>query len=971
MPIRLLREIAWVVEPLVLGLAAIAAIAAFGAEPADGPLAPDAALGSFRVEPGLRLEQVAAEPLVESPCALAFDEKGRLFVAENRGYPTGPRPGEPPAGRIAELLDRDGDGRYDARVDFAAELTFPNGLFPWNGGWVVTCSPDVLFLADRDGDGRADERRVLYTGFDTKGSTQLRVSHPTLGLDNWCYLTSGLTGGKVIAPDAPQRPPVEVKRTDLRFRLHGGELEAADGGAQFGQSFDDFGRRFICYNRVQVQHVVLPSRWLRRNPHLAFSDTVENCPEMLPEPLKGHGTAARIFPISSNVTTADSHAGTFTAACAVTLYRGQSLPAEFRGGAFSCDPTGNLVHFDRLEPRGATFAARRVRDGAEVLASSDNWFRPVFLASGPDGALYVCDMYRRTIEHPDYLPVEIRKRTDFDAGKNRGRIYRLTGERWTARAVTLADASTDQLCDTLRDPDAWWRTTAQRLLLARRDPAAPARLRSLLGDASPWAAAHALWLLESFDALTADDLQHAARHGTPGVREQALLLAEPRVANEPALAGIVLAAADDADPRVRFVAAAVLGQVPDERALAALARIVARDHADRWLRAVVLSSLAGRESAFLDTWLAGVPAEEKTADFGYELGRVLGAGQPDASWPGLLERLSTAPHLPFAQQAALLTGVADGLRARGVARAKLTITPAVFAQAATVLRDVSQPEPLRFGATRLLAYATNGEHVPDLLTLLAAPEAPALQAAAVRSLAASPDERVTASLLSREQFASFTPRVRDEVLAALTSNPQHLPGLLSAIEQGVVPTVAIDTLRRRQLSQHRDPAIRARAEKLFDLSAAGDRRQVYEDHKAVLQLTADPQRGRDVFKRTCASCHRLDREGHTVGPDLFGIRNQPKEAILLHILVPDHEITQGFGAYSVLLKDGRVLTGLIASETPTSLTLRQPLGKEERLLRTDIEELVSSRLSLMPQGLEKSINRQEFADLLAYLKGEG
>ena len=211
--------------------------------------------------------------------------------------------------------------------------------------------------------------------------------------------------------------------------------------------------------------------------------------------------------------------------------------------------------------------------------------------------------------------------------------------------------------------------------------------------------------------------------------------------------------------------------------------------------------------------------------------------------------------------------------------------------------------------------------------------------------------------------------MRDEVLSALVSQSHHLPGLLAALEDGRVPIGAIDALRRRQLTGSRDEGIRRRAQALFG-AVAGDRAKVFEEYKEVVAREADPAKGRAVFARECASCHRLDQEGFAVGPDLFGIRNQPKEAILLHILVPDHEITQGFAAYTVATKDGRVLTGLVASETPTSLTLRQPLGKEDVILRSDIDELAASTQSLMPQGLEKNIPRQEFADLLAYLKGE-
>src|SRR5881397_635763 len=169
----------------------------------DSPLTPEQALGSFRLEPGLRIELVAAEPLVVDPVALAFDERGRMYVVEDRGYPTGPGPGKPPAGIVALLEDTDGDGRFDKRTVFADGLTFPNGVMPWKGGVFVTCAPDLLYLKDTDGDGRADLRQVVFTGFSTSGSTQLRVSHPTLGLDNWVYLTSGLTGGKIISPEYP------------------------------------------------------------------------------------------------------------------------------------------------------------------------------------------------------------------------------------------------------------------------------------------------------------------------------------------------------------------------------------------------------------------------------------------------------------------------------------------------------------------------------------------------------------------------------------------------------------------------------------------------------------------------------------------------------------------------------------------------------------------------------------------------
>jgi putative heme-binding domain-containing protein len=273
-------------------------------------------------------------------------------------------------------------------------------------------------------------------------------------------------------------------------------------------------------------------------------------------------------------------------------------------------------------------------------------------------------------------------------------------------------------------------------------------------------------------------------------------------------------------------------------------------------------------------------------------------------------------------------------------------------------------------AIDLLAHSDFATAGQALLKLVDPKEPALLQAAALRGLSRMRDDLIAATLLEADRFAAYTPSLRDEVLSAMFTGPQHIPGLLTAIETGVVPRVAVDSLRKKQLTGHKDAAIRERAAKLFSLEAAGNRAKVYEEMKSLVSLPSHAGNGRLVFKKVCAACHRLDREGHPLGPDLFGIRNQPKEAILLHILIPEQEITPGFFAYVLTTKDGRVLTGLVTSETATSVTLKQPQGKEETVLRSDIEELAASKLSLMPQNLETQLKRQEFADLLAYLKGE-
>lgn len=982
----------------------------------NSPLTPEQALAAFRLEPGLRVELVAAEPTVVAPAALAFDEQGRIYVAENRGYPTGPGEGKPPAGIIALLQDKDRDGRYETRTVFADGLTFPNGVTPWEGGVLVTCAPDILYLKDTDGDGRADVRRVVLTGFDDKNTTQLRVSHPTLGIDNWVYLTSGFTGpSKVTSPDHPERKPVEV-RTDSRFRPDTGEFEAIGGRAQFGLTFDDFGHRFICMNRVHVQHVVLPSRYLRRNPYLAFSETVQNVPEsMVPEPLKGHGAAARIYPISQNVTTADSHAGTFTAACGVHVYRGAALPEEYRGNVFACDPTGNLVHRDRLVPAGPTFLARRVREGVEFLASTDNWFRPVNLTTGPDGALYICDMYRNTIEHPQYLPEEIRKRTDFESGQDRGRIYRVVDERQKPKRqkVELDRASIKRLCAELQNPNAWWRETAQRLLIERKDLSAVPFLKATTkkqkanSETLALARVHALRTLEGLQTLDEASIGQALEDEHAGVREHGIQLVETRLATASSAAEWLprlLALAHDPDARVRFQCALTLGELDDARTIPVLAQIALRDADQRWVRAAVLSSVGRRPDEFLRALLreandlrhphqdakgkgnrARLSSSEGLPELMAELGRILGAALPrERIVPLLGEITASTEGQDTSWQMAAVAGLGDGLRSRGLgtkdhsglmslssedsspAGRKLA---ALFQRSIGIATDTQQALPHRLAAVRLLGhsnFASAGEPLQALLD----PQQPAeLQYAAVRSLGQMPDPLVASTLLKRERWNTYTPRVREALLAALLTQQPQLPPLLAAIEAEDIPAWALTPAQRTQLTQHKEEPIRSRADALFKHLQSGDRMKVYEDYKSVLALKPNPQNGRAVFKQHCASCHRLDREGVPVGPDLFGIRNQPKEAILLHILVPEYEIMPGFAGYVIETKDGRTLSGLIASETATSVTLRRALGEEETILRANIAAMSATSLSLMPQEVEKNMSRQDLADLIAHLKG--
>jgi putative membrane-bound dehydrogenase-like protein len=980
-------------------------LTALGADiKSGGNLTPAQALASFQTEPNLTVELVAAEPMTASPCAMAWDERGRMFVAENRGYPLG-GPNGKAAGTIALLEDADGDGRMDRRTEFATGLTFPNGVMPWRGGLIVTCAPEILWFKDEDGDGKADTKRVLLTGFETNKSTQLRVNDPTLGPDGWVYLAGGLSGGKITCPEHPEHPVVDLSKGDLRFRPDTGEFELADGKSQFGLAFDDFGRRFACYNRVQVQHVVLPSRYAARNPHLVSPGVMQDCPELVSNLLLRGPGASRIYPISANITTADSHAGFYSAACAIHILRGDALPAEYLGCAFTCEPTGNLVRYDRLEPSGATFAAKRGSEGIEFLASSDNWFRPVFLADGPDGALYICDMYRKTIEHPEYLPQEIRRRVDFEIGKDMGRIWRVAAAKGKPsdsiaaggnNQILLTSAATKELIGALDLPNGWGRDTAFRLLVERHDQSAVPALKSAFAESRTAAGSVAkLRLLDILGGLDEETLVSALRSKEGGVRENAIQLAESRLAASKRLQALVINLADDPDARVRFRCALALGEAGfpkykddilpplehrNEPVLVnALVRIASRDPLDRWMRAAILSSASGNGEALLDALIRNPPNNDGGTALMSDLGKML-AANPPRLWvlDGLL-----STQIGFDRKAAFIASYADGLRDR---RPSELFSPlqsmsllrsgggdplaGLMQQAGQFAADPQQPLDRRLQAISLLAHASKEKATSVLLPLLDSRQPVELQVSAVRSLVQPHNAGAATNLLASVRWHKYTPAVREAVLSTLLGRAQYWPDLLAAFESGALPVNTLDSARREQVKKSKDDAIRRRAENLFAPATSGDRQKAFAEAKACLTLKPAPANGREIFRRLCANCHRFEQEGYAVGPDLFGIRNQPKETILLHIVIPESEIAPNFVSYTCETKDGRTVSGIIVADTPAGVTLRQSLGQETQVARANIISLVASPLSFMPQEMEKGMTKQELADLLAFLRGE-
>jgi putative membrane-bound dehydrogenase-like protein len=970
-------------------------------EAPKGPLSPREEQATFRLPKGFEIDLVAAEPDVIDPVAMAFDEEGRIFVAEMRGYPNGGvATGHITSGRIKMLEDRDGDGVYETSRVYAEGLRFPTGVLPWHGGLLVANAPDILYFEDTDGDGKADRQRVLYTGFNLANIQQI-VNSLQWGLDNWVYGVAGSDGGTIRSPEKPDMPPLTLRARGIRFHPETpGSLEATSGGGQYGLAADDWQHWFTATNSQHLRHIVLPDHYLRRNPALAVSAVTLDIPD--------HGAACKVHRISpfeawriERTTRRREGKGGFdprkfaatelvpggyiTSACSPVVYAADAFPEEYRGNVFVCDPANNLIHRDVLVENGATFVAKRAGDeqNCEFLASTDNWFRPVHLTLGPDGALYVLDFYREVIETPLSLPDDIKKKLNLES-RGRGRIWRIRVADQTKHRPSLRQATTQSLVEHINDGNLWWRLTAQRLLIERQDKSAVRWLRDYAHSSkSAPGRAHALWTLHGLKALTEEDIEQALKDPVPGVREQALRLAEERLSDSAKLRAAVSALAGDASPRVRFQLAFTLGASDSSETVSALARVARQDAGDRWTQTAVLSSIHGSGISLLETLIQDQEFIKGASAAGLQLlsrlAALVGASAGDADL-GRALRLLAADTKGFSPwRLAVLDGLGQGLQNSSRPLAQLWDKPPaslkesiagvrpLFEQAATTSRDAKQSQAERIAALRLLGrgpYALAASAAEDLLTPQTPPE---VQSALVRALSLHPQPEVADLLLA--SWNSYSPTVRREVVEALFARAERLPRLLDAIEQKKVLSNQLEPLRLEQLRKHANSDVRKRARRLLGEQASPERQKIVVAYRASLDLKTDAIRGKAVFKKNCTVCHRLENEGFEVGPDLLSaLRDKSAEQLLNDILDPSREVDSRYLNYQITTKKGQVFSGLIAADTASSVTLRRGEKAEDTILRDQIEEIQATGKSLMPEGLEMQLSKQEVADLIAYLQ---
>jgi putative membrane-bound dehydrogenase-like protein len=972
------------------------------------PLDAAESLKHMVVPVGFEVKLFAAEPqLGGKPICTNWDERGRLWVAVTLDYPNDRQPEGKGRDRIVVCEDTDGDGVADKFTVFADKLSIPTSLAFARGGVVVHQAPHTLFLKDTDGDGVADERRVLFSGWGT-GDTHAGPSNLRWGLDNFLYGMVGYAGFDGVVGGEK----VHFGQGFYRFRPDGSRLEflRSTNNNSWGVGFSEEGLLFgSTANGNPSMHLPIPNRYYEAVR--GWSSGV----------LPGIAGNAPLYPITDKVRQVDWH-GHFTAAAGHALYTARTYPREYwNRTAFVAEPTGHLVATFALQPSGGSFTSRNAWN---LLASDDEWTAPVMAEVGPDGNVWVIDWYNYIVQHNPTPPgYKTGKGAAYETDlrdKKHGRIYRIVYKNAPhVSPFSLAGAAPEKLLSTLKHDNMFWRLHAQRLLVERGNRDVVPALVKMAGDESVDAiglnagVVHALWTLHGLGALDGSEKSaavaaiRALRHDSAGVRRNAALVVPRNQGGTKALLCADLPA--DADPQVRLAAFLALAEMPPADVAAEEIAAALGDPAnlaDRWLRDALTSAAAAHDEAFTKRVAHG--QGEPPVALAAVVERVAehhARGIPAATVGSLVEAL---PGANEAMAAAIVAGLARGWPSGkpavlGPAAEKALVallpkmSPAARGQlltlaarwgskvldkyaaeiAAGFLSEANDPrasDDRRIAAAaRVIDFRKNDpDTAAKVLDLLTPQTSPELARGLLDAVGHSEAPAVGAAIV--EHLPALTPAVRPAALHVLLARADWTEALLGALEKGSVQLVELSLDQKQALAAHPSKAVAERARAL--LSRGGglpspDRDKVVKEWLPLTKKTGDAAAGKVVFKNQCAKCHTHSGEGAKIGPDLTGVAVHPKEHLLVDILDPSRSVEGNFRQYSLTTKSGRVLSGLLASETRTSVELLDAEGKKHAVLREDVDEFQASPKSLMPEGFEKQISAADLVNLLEFLTQRG
>lgn len=933
--------------------------------PDPGPLSPEASAKRVKLRDGFELELVAAEPLLEDPVAIDWDASGRMWVAEMIDYPSGLDGKGKPGGRIRILEDENGDGVYDKSTIFMEEINFPTGIMTWRNGCLITAAPEIFYAEDTNGDGKADLKKTLLSGF-MEGNQQLRVNGLQWGLDNWVYCASGSHHAGYGAETGITIELSKFKRAvgsrDIRFLPDSGGMFPESGPSQFGRNRDDWGNWFGEQNSFPLWHYVLSDRY--------FSTSEAYAP---PDPRRVLTSAnPKVYPAKAPQKRYHSfeQSGRFTSACSGMVYRDELLFArEEIQHAFTCEPFHSLVQHNLLKPDGVSFELARDPSEGEVdfFASTDDWCRPVMVRTGPDGALWIVDMYRYMIEHPDWLTEEGKNelRPYYRAGEGMGRIYRIFPKGSRPGAIpNLQKMSSAELVSQLESPNGWVRDKVQQLLLQRDDKTIRDLLLKVARESkNPLARLHALCTLDGRDEFDWPTLAAFIRDPHPIVRREVIRICETGKTKMGTIIEALTPLADDPDPRVRLQLACSLGTIQDSANLEPMTKLLLNSGDNAYLKAAVFASQSKfTVERFVEHCLTAKVHSDDLKVLLTIYRRLHDAERLNRT----LEKIASDQTLSASERARLVTIFVETLGDEADVSIKAVAEEFARAERLVAVADADLQE--RVAAVGILARSKPiSEKHWELLSMLLEPSnPPELHQAVISRLGSIADDHAAQILIS--DWGKSSPMARSAIAAQLLSRESWTLFLLTQVESGTIPMSEIDATWKQRCLTHANADIATKSKNIFGSTSSESRKNILAKYAASLEAPGDITRGAKVFEAKCSACHKLDSIGTEIGPNLLALSDKKKSTLLAAILDPSQAVEAKYLSYVVETGDGRSVAGIIVSESGNSLTLVPPDGKKVQILRSEIVDVKSSGKSLMPEGLESEISVEQMADLLSYLE---
>jgi len=955
------------------------------------PKSPIDSLRELKTHADLRVELVACEPQIADPVAIDFGPDGSVWVVQMSDYGHGIEEEFSPTGEVRVLKDDDGDGFYESSTVFVDKLRYPTDVKVWKDGALICDAPDIIFARDEDRDGRAETREVLFSGFETHNG-QARVNSLRWGLDSWIYGSGGLFGGSI---SNQQGDVVDVSGRDFRIKPDDGLIEPVTGRSQQGRTRDDFDNWFGCDNSNLIRHYPVVDHYTQRNPFVV--------PPLTSLSVPAGKDSGKLYPAGDLVLFRLSGApGRPTAACGIGIYRDHHLGHTYYNNSFTCEPVNQLVYRQVLQRQGATFRGHRAADeqNSEFLTSTDRWFRPVQARTGPDGGLWVVDMYRYVIEHPKWIPDETLAEVDVFAGQGKGRIYRVVpSEKAPRNQPILNHLDNQELAKAIDSDNGITRDLVHQMLLWRDARDASAILQSIAqASQNPAVRIQALAALDGLKLLSKETLILALTDSHPDVRRHAVRMSE-RSLDDPEITAKVLGCASDPSFEVRLQVAYSIALVPSADVTQVWTRL-ATESTDSYLESAALSSLTpanvgliaehilSNEEARLQigprvvATLAGI-GNTSSIDFALKRILELETDLSDEEWQGWqlkslatlldgLDRRAAGDDGVLAEFSSVQQQSAGSLFQ--YAREQIRDTGISDSQAETALALLGR----RLGpvSQRLLEPdgARNGTETPQEVTsqiaeMIDLTFSSDRQIAAVRAIARRGDPSGGNALLSR--IDSATPQVRMTIIQSLIAQPDWDESTRAGLQSGVLRASDFSSDDRQRFIERQSTDLRVVAMEHLGDQTGSDREQLVTQWMDISRLPTDPDQGKVLFAKNCSVCHQFNGIGHHVGPDLSALTSLSTGFLLRAILNPNRDVDARYQKYTALMDDGTIVSGQIVSETTSSVTLMEQEAKQHVLLRNQFDQLQASGHSAMPEGLEETLTKQEMANIVSYVQGAG